>query len=73
MKETLFVTALRLGDGVERWRRRFDAAERLEWNDYVSKGAPTPAVDGDRVYAFFDSGDLMALGAPGRRRSGTGT
>ena len=65
MKETLFVTALRLGDGVERWRRRFDAAERLEWNDYVSKGAPTPAVDGDRVYAFFDSGDLLALGHEG--------
>ena len=27
----------------------------------MSKGAPTPAVDADRLYAFFDSGDLMAL------------
>lgn len=61
LKETLFVTAIGLEDGVERWRRRFDAAEQLEWNDYVSKGAPTPAVDGDRLYVFFDSGDLMAL------------
>ncbi len=61
MKENIHVTALDLEDGSERWRRRFDAAEALEWNDYVSKGAPTPAVDGERLYAFFDSGDLMAL------------
>ena len=27
----------------------------------LSKGAPTPAVDGEHLYAFFDSGDLMAL------------
>ena len=61
MKESVHVTALNLDDGSERWRRRFDAAEALEWNDYVSKGAPTPAVDGERLYAFFDSGDLLAL------------
>ena len=61
MKETIFVTAVGLSDGAERWRRTFEAAETFEWNDYVSKGAPTPAVDADRLYAFFDSGDLMAL------------
>ncbi len=27
----------------------------------MSKGAPTPAVDADRLYAFFASGDLLAL------------
>ena len=61
LKETLHITALELDSGAERWRRTFDAAERLEWNDYVSKGAPTPAVDREHLYAFFDSGDLMAL------------
>ena len=61
MKETIFVTAIHLSDGAERWRRTFEAAETFEWNDYVSKGAPTPAVDAERVYAFFDSGDFMAL------------
>ncbi len=61
MKETIFVTAISLSDGAERWRRTFEAAETFEWNDYVSKGAPTPAVDAERVYAFFDSGDFMAL------------
>ena len=61
LKETLWVSAVSLEDGAEHWRRSFDAAERLEWNDYVSKGAPTPAVDADRLYAFFASGDLLAL------------
>ena len=61
LKETLWVSAVSLDDGAERWRRSFEAAERLEWNDYVSKGAPTPAVDADRLYAFFASGDLLAL------------
>ena len=61
MKETLFISAVDLEDGTEHWRRTLDAAEAFEWNDYVSKGAPTPAVDGERLYAFFDSGDLLAL------------
>ena len=61
LKETLWVSAVNLDDGLERWRRSFEASERFEWNDYVSKGAPTPAVDGDRLYAFFASGDLLAL------------
>ena len=66
LKETLFITAIRLEDGAERWRRTLDAAEAFEWNDYVSKGAPTPAVDDERLYAFFDSGDLLALTHDGR-------
>ena len=61
MKETLFITAVDLEAGTERWHRTLEAAEAFEWNDYVSKGAPTPAVDAERVYAFFDSGDLLAL------------
>jgi outer membrane protein assembly factor BamB len=27
----------------------------------VSRSSPTPVVDGERVYAFFESGDLLAL------------
>ncbi len=61
LKETNYVTALDLDDGSERWRRTFGASEEFEWNDYVSKAAPTPAVDEERLYALFDSGDLLAL------------
>lgn len=66
MKETLWVSAVRLDDGAERWRQSFAASEPLEWNDYVSRGAPTPAVDAERVYAFFASGDLLALSHGGQ-------
>lgn len=61
MKETIHVTAIGIEDGAERWSRTFEAAEQFEWNDYVAKSAPTPAVDAERLYAFFDSGDFMAL------------
>ncbi len=61
MKETIHVTALGLEDGAERWSRAFESAEKFEWNGYVAKAAPTPAVDGERLYVFFDSGDFLAL------------
>ena len=65
MKETLWVSALKLSDGTERWRRAFDATEQQEFNNYVSKAAPTPAVDADRLYVLFASGDLYGLNHDG--------
>ena len=32
----------------------------------VSKAAPTAAVDADRVYAFFETGDLAAFSHAGK-------
>ncbi|MHC5005451.1 MAG: outer membrane protein assembly factor BamB family protein, partial [Planctomycetota bacterium] len=66
MKQTLVVNAIGLRDGKTRWTRRFDAEQRVERTDMVSQSAPTPAVDADRVYAFFESGDLIALDHEGR-------
>ncbi len=34
----------------------------------VSKAAPTPAVDADGVYAFFETGNAAALDHDGRLR-----
>jgi outer membrane protein assembly factor BamB len=34
--------------------------------DTVSKAAPTPVVDGKRLYVFFESGDLMGLDHSGK-------
>ncbi|MEM7585164.1 MAG: PQQ-binding-like beta-propeller repeat protein [Acidobacteriota bacterium] len=61
MKEELILTALDLESGEIRWRRRFAASQKAESSDMVSRGAPTPAVDGERIYAFWESGDLIAL------------
>jgi len=38
----------------------------MKVSGYVSRGAPTPVVDAARVYAFFESGDLVALDHAGK-------
>ena len=71
-KERVMVASHRLRDGVEAWRRDFAAARRLGDTDTTSKAAPTPIVDASRVYALFESGDVIALthdGEPVWRRS----
>lgn len=60
-KETLVLSALDLETGEVRWRRRFPASLEIESKGTVSRGAPTPAVDRERVYAFWESGDLIAV------------
>lgn len=65
-KETLCVFCLDLRSGRELWRRQFAASQRVKNSDTTSKGAPTPCVDRDRLYVFFESGDLMALDHDGR-------
>jgi outer membrane protein assembly factor BamB len=60
-KQICRLAALRLSDGVELWARELPASVEIEATGTVSRGAPTPAVDADRVYAFFESGDLFAF------------
>lgn len=61
MKETLWVACLNLGNGRIEWKRDFSSGHPDKWSDMISKGAPTPCVDRDHLYVFFESGDLMAL------------
>jgi outer membrane protein assembly factor BamB len=60
-KETCVVQCHSLDDGRQLWVHRFESAQPLALTDYISKAAPTPIVDAERVYAFFESGDLVAL------------
>lgn len=60
-KETIVVSAFSLATGKRVWSREFPASQKVKVSDYVSRGAPTPVVDSDRVYAFFESGDLLAF------------
>ncbi|MEQ8765930.1 MAG: PQQ-binding-like beta-propeller repeat protein [Planctomycetota bacterium] len=60
-KETLFVSCLELSSGQVLWRRELSSSHPEELTDMRSKSAPTPLVDGERVYAFFESGDLFAF------------
>lgn len=71
-KETALVLCIDLASGRQLWRRESETSQQVEVSPYVSRGAPTPAVDEHRVYAFFESGDLAAFthqGEPLWRRS----
>jgi outer membrane protein assembly factor BamB len=60
-KEKSLVTCFDLKSGRMIWSKDFSSSQPAEVNDYMSRGAPTPAVDDRRVYAFFETGDLVVL------------
>ncbi len=68
-KEQLFVEAFDLQTGALAWKREFAASQTaVEVTKMISQGAPTPATDEAGVYAFFESGDLVALDHAGETR-----
>ncbi|MDP1797093.1 MAG: PQQ-binding-like beta-propeller repeat protein [Planctomycetaceae bacterium] len=64
-KEHLHVLAISLQDGKTLWKKDFAATQRVPDGDAVSRGAPTPVVDAERLYAVFESGDAIALSHAG--------
>lgn len=60
-KQTLTVTCLKVATGDVVWQKDFPTSKSEKVTDYISRGAPTPIVDAQRVYAFFESGDILAL------------
>lgn len=65
-KETLRVVALDASTGETRWQLDRRASVEIPSSNYVSRGAPTPVVDHDGVYLFFECGDLFALSHQGQ-------
>lgn len=61
MQDRLLARCLDLATGKTLWEREFKGSQGVKSSDYVSKAAPTPVVDAERLYLFFESGDLMAL------------
>lgn len=60
-KDALLLTSFDLASGEPRWTRRAAPSQRIEDSDMVSKAAPTPAVDASAVYAFFETGNVLAF------------
>jgi outer membrane protein assembly factor BamB len=60
-KEKLFVVAVDVRSGEVAWKKEFAASQNGKNNPMMSRAAPTPVVDKDAVYAFFESGDVVAL------------
>jgi len=68
MKETLVVLCIEVATGKILWTKRFEASNQTERTDMISQAAPTPTVDAQHLYVFFESGDLFALSHQGEKR-----
>lgn len=65
-RERCLVHACDLKSGKLLWSRSFASSLPHEMNNYISRAAPTPAVDAKGVYAFFESGELAGLDHNGK-------
>ena len=67
LKDTCHLVAIDLASGKELRRHTLESSDKVKTSAYVSKAAPTPATDGQAVFAFFESGDVVALSLDGER------
>ena len=65
--ETVTVSCCALETGKELWSQSFTSSKPVKRSKMVSQAAPTPVVDGEGVYIFFESGDLLALDHKGKK------
>ena len=65
-QEELRVLCFQATDGKLLWERRFWATGRTMCHPKTCVAAPTPASDGERVYALFSSCDLICLDHDGQ-------
>jgi outer membrane protein assembly factor BamB len=68
MKETPTILCLDLNDGRILWKKEFQGTQEVEASNYVTRSAPTPAVDAQHCFAFFESGELIATDHDGNVR-----
>lgn len=66
MKEKCHLMALSLDDGQEIWRQTTASAQTVRSTYTQSRAAPTPVVDVNRVYAFFETGSVVATDHSGK-------
>ena len=64
-QDRLHVICFNAADGSKRWERQFWATGRTMCHEKTSVAAPTPASDGQRIFAIFSSNDLVCLDLDG--------
>jgi outer membrane protein assembly factor BamB len=67
-KETNLVLAFDLATGKQQWEQQSKSSLLVKNDVYTSRAAPTPVADKQGVYAFFESGNLIALSPSGEVR-----
>ena len=66
MKDRCILVALNLADGQPAWIQQCDSSQKVRSNYFQSRSAPTPVVDANGVYAFFETGNLVAFNHDGK-------
>lgn len=67
-KERCLVYAFDLKTGEKLWTSEFAASQKTKYGYMVSRAAPTPAVDGNGLYVFFESGDVAKFSHDGEKQ-----
>ncbi|MGE0761368.1 MAG: PQQ-binding-like beta-propeller repeat protein [Pirellulaceae bacterium] len=68
MKQDCHVTAISLADGARLWDYKTESAQTVRSNYFQSRSAPTPAVDANGVYSFFETGKVIGLSHGGEEK-----
>ena len=63
--EQLFITAVSLSTGKKLWEQSFRATGRPFCHPTSANAAPSPVSDGERIFAFYSSNDLICLSLEG--------
>ena len=64
-QERLHVLAFDAETGKQTWERQFWATGRTMCHDKMAVATPQPASDGERIFAFYSSNDLICLDREG--------
>jgi outer membrane protein assembly factor BamB len=64
-QDRLHVICFNAKDGTKRWDRQFWATGRTMSHEKTCVAAPTPASDGERIFALYSSNDLFCLDLDG--------
>ena len=64
-QEKLHVLCFNAGDGTTIWERTFRATGRTMTHQKTCVAAPSPVSDGERIFAFYSSNDLICLDTEG--------
>lgn len=67
-KETPTLLQLELATGKVGWQREFTSTQPVAASDYVTRSSPTPVVNEQGVFAFFESGELLSCNHQGETR-----
>ncbi len=65
-QDRLHVVCIDTASGDQVWERQFDATGRTMTHEKMCNATPTMASDGERVFAFYSSNDLICLDLNGK-------